>query len=99
MTLLADVLSWLAIAFGVVGASLALYVLVARRAKGRPVCHAAASTPWRTLRSCCGVVLLSLVHWVGGIAVWLLLAAGVWLLVAWDLASWLRTRYRLTRIG
>ena len=31
--------------------------------------------------------------------VWVLLAAGVWLVAGWDAALWLRTRYRLTRTG
>jgi hypothetical protein len=32
-------------------------------------------------------------------ATWVLLAPGIWLVVVWDLTSWFRTRYRLTRAG
>jgi hypothetical protein len=35
----------------------------------------------------------------GAAATWVLLATGLWLIVVWDLASWLRTRFRLTRAG
>jgi hypothetical protein len=99
LTPLANVLSWLAIAVGAVGASIALFALATARAKGQPGRHAAPSTSWRTVRSCCGVILISSSHWFGGIPQWLLLAAGIWLVLVWDFSSWLRTRYRLTRLG
>jgi hypothetical protein len=99
LTPLANVLSWLAIACGVAGAGIALFALASDHAKGEPGRHAAASTSWRTVRSCCAVVLISSSHWFGGITQWLLLAAGIWLLLVWGLASWLRTRYRLARLG
>jgi hypothetical protein len=44
-------------------------------------------------------ILLSVSRLTDGAAAWVLLAAGLWLVVVWDLASWFRTRYRLTRVG
>lgn len=99
MDLLLDVLTGVAIACAAVGAGLALFMLVIRRSKGQHANRVPASSEWRTVRACCGVILLSVTHWAGGVVVWLLLAAGLWLLLVWNLTSWLRTRYRLTRVG
>lgn len=99
MSLLLDVLTAVAIACGAVGAGLALFMLVSRRPNGQHASRVPASSEWRTVRACCGVILLSVTHWTGGVLVWLLLAVGLWLLLVWDLTSWLRTRYRLTRVG
>ncbi len=100
MSLLLDILRWVTIALAVAAAAATLLPMPARRAKGR---HArrcgAASSEWRTVRTCCGVIFLSASHLTNGPATWVLLAAGTWLIVVWDLTSWLRTRYRLTRAG
>jgi hypothetical protein len=45
------------------------------------------------------VILLVSARWAHGVAVWLLLAAGIWLVLVWNLVSWLWMRYRLTRAG
>ena len=97
MPLYVNVLSWTAIGLATAGAAAALLPIRAHRVTGQ---HARVTTrEWRTARTCCGVILLTCSRWTQGIATWLLLAAGCWLIVVWDLASWLRTRYRLTRIG
>ena len=64
-----------------------------------PTNEIAPSTSWQTVRTGCGVILLVSARWADGAAVWLLLAAGIWLVLVWNLVSWLRTRYRLTRVG
>jgi hypothetical protein len=45
------------------------------------------------------VILLVSARWADGAAAWLLLAVGIWLVLVWNLVSWLRMRYRLTRVG
>lgn len=99
MSLFVDVLAWAAIACAAAGAAAALASLAAGRAEGQPARPGTASVSWRTVRLCAGVILLSCIRWTGGAVTWLVLAAGIWLVLVWDLASWLRTRYRLTRAG
>ncbi len=100
MSLLLDILTVASITLAVATAAVTLLDMPARRAKGR---HArrggAASSEWQMVRLCCGVILVSCGHWVSGIAVWPLLVGGIWLVGGWDLASWLRTRYRHPRAG
>jgi hypothetical protein len=100
MSRLLDILTWLTIALAVVVTAVTLLQMPVRRAKGR---HArrggAASSEWRTVRLCCGVILISAGRLTGGAATWVLLAGGISLIMVWDLASWLRTRHRLTRTG
>jgi hypothetical protein len=98
MSSLSDVLSWAAIGCGAAAAALGLVTLAARRARGRPAEPGVASMSWRAVRVGCGVILISCIRWTGGVAGWLLLAGGIWLVVVWDLASWLRARYRLTHL-
>jgi hypothetical protein len=95
MSSVADVLSWAAIGCAAAGVIVSLAML----ATGRPAAHVAPSTSWQTVRTGCGVILLVSARWADGAAVWLLLAAGIWLVLVWNLVSWLRTHYRLTRVG
>jgi hypothetical protein len=95
MSSVVNVLSWAAIACAAAGVVVSLVML----ATGRPAAREAPSTSWRTVRMGCGVILLVSARWAGGAAAWLLLAAGIWLVVVWNLVSWLRMRYRLTRVG
>lgn len=99
MSSLPDVLSWAAIGCGAAAAALGLVTLAVRRARGRPADPGVTSMSWRTVRVGCGVILISCMRWTGGVAAWLLPAVGIWLVLVWDLVSWLRTRYRLTRVG
>jgi hypothetical protein len=95
MSSIIDVLTWAAIACGAVAVVLSLVILAGLR----PAAPGAASTWWLSVRTGSGVILLSCARWTGGVAAWLLLAAGVWLVLVWNLVSWLRARYRLTRVG
>jgi hypothetical protein len=95
MSAVVDVLSWAAIACAVAGVVVSLVML----ATGGPAARVAPGTSWQTVRTGCGVILLVSARWADGVAVWLLLAAGIWLVLAWNLVSWLRMRYRLTRVG
>lgn len=100
MSLLLDILAWVTIALAVATAATTVLQMPARRAKGRHASRAGApSGEWRMVRLCCGVILPSVGRFTDGAATWVLLAAGVWLVVGWDLALWLRTRHRLTRTG
>jgi hypothetical protein len=100
MSLLLEILSWVTITLAVAAAAATLLLMPARRAKGRHASRGgAASSEWRTVRTCCGVILISASRLTDGAATWVLLAAGVWVIAVWDMASWLRTRYRLTRAG
>ena len=100
MSLLLDILTWVTIALAVATVAVTLLPMHARRAKGR---HArrggAAISDWGTVRTCCGLILLSAGRLTDGVASWVLLAAGFCLIAVWDLASWLQTRYRLTHAG
>lgn len=95
MSSVIDVLSWAAIGC----AAAAVVTAVVLLATQRPAAHGAPSTLWQTVRTGCGVILLVSARWTGGVVVWLMLAAGIWLVLAWNLVSWLRMRYRLTRVG
>jgi hypothetical protein len=95
MSSLVNALSWAAIACAAAGVVVSLVMLATKRAAAR----VAPSTSWQTVRTGCGVILLVSARWADGTAVWLLLAAGIWLVVVWNLVSWLRMRYRLTRAG
>jgi hypothetical protein len=64
----------------------------------RPGARVAPSTSWQTIRTSCGVILLVSARWMNGPVAWLMFAAGIWLVLAWNLASWLRMRYRLGRV-
>jgi hypothetical protein len=94
MSTVVDVLSWAAIACAAAGVVVSLVMLATQR----PAARVAPSTSWQTVRTGCGVILLVSARWAGGVAVWLMLAAGIWLVLAWNLVSWLRMRYRLTRV-
>lgn len=95
MSSVVNVLSWAAI----VCAAAAIVLSLVPLATGRRASHRAPGTSWQTIRSSVGVILLVSARWADGVAVWLLLAVGVWLVVGWNLASWLRMRYRLSRTG
>jgi hypothetical protein len=95
MSSVIDVLSWVAIAVAAFAVIMAIVLLATQR----PAAHSAPSTLWGTVRTGSGVILLVCVRWTDGIASWLLLAVGIWLVLAWNLVSWLRMRYRLTRMG
>ena len=100
MSLLLGILTGVTITLAVATTAVTLLLMPARRSKGRHASRAgAAASDRRTVRLCCGVILLSVSRLTDGAAAWVLLAAGVLLVVVWDLASWLRTRYRLTRVG
>jgi hypothetical protein len=99
MHLLLDILTGAAIACAAVGVGIALFMLMIRHPKGQHADRVPVSSEWWTVRVGCGVIMLSCSHWASGAAAWLLLAVGSWLLVLWNLVSWLRTRYRLTRLG
>jgi hypothetical protein len=98
MQLLLEVFSWAVIVCGVVTAGIGLHELASRRRKGQSTPEATSSS-WRTVRVCWGAVLISCANLAGGVVLWLLSPIGVWLALGWDVASWLRTRYRLTRMG
>jgi hypothetical protein len=93
------VLTWVAIALSAAAAGIALFLLASPRVKRQHADAGEAHRWWRTVRVSCGVILALCSRWTGGAPMWLLLAAGIWLFLVWDLASWLRTRYRLTRPG
>jgi hypothetical protein len=95
MPSLVNVLSWVAIACAAVAVVMAVVLLATQR----PAARSAPSTLWGTVRTGCGVILLVSARWADGVAVWLMLAVGIWLVLAWNLVSWLRMRYRLTRVG
>jgi hypothetical protein len=95
MSSVIDVLSWAAIACAAVAVVMAVVLLATKR----PAAHGAPSTLWGTVRTGSGVILLVCIRWTDGIASWLLLAVGIWLVLAWSLVSWLRMRYRFTRVG
>jgi hypothetical protein len=93
------VLTWVAIAFSAAAAGTALFLLAAPRVRGQHAHPGEASRLWRTVRISCGVILILSSRWTGGPAMWLLPVLGIWLVLVWDLASRLRTRHRLTRVG
>lgn len=95
MLRLSDIFSWAVIVLGVVTAGIELRSL-RRKGKATPE---AISGEWRTVRVCSGAALVACANLTGGVVLWLLLPIGVWLGLGWDVASWLRTRYRLTRLG
>jgi hypothetical protein len=94
MSSIVNVLSVAAIAFAAVGLVASLVMLAIER----PGVHVAPSTSWQTIRTGCGVILCVSARWTNGPVAWLMLAAGIWLLLVWNLASWLRMRYRLRRV-
>jgi hypothetical protein len=95
MSSVVNVLSWAAIACAAAGVAVSLVMLATKRSPAR----VAPSTSWQTVRTGCGVILLVSARWADGAVAWLLLAAGIWLVPVWNLVSWLRMRYRLTRVG
>ena len=95
MSSVIDVLSWAAIACAAAGVVVALVMLATTE---RPAGHRAPSTLWQMVRTGCGVILLVSDRWIGGIAEWLLLAVGIWLVLVWNLVSWLRMRYLFSRV-
>jgi hypothetical protein len=95
MSSVVNVLSWAAIACAAAGVVVSLVMLATKR----PPARVAPSTSWQTVRTGCGVILLVSARWADGAVAWLLLAAGIWLVPVWNLVSWLRMRYRLTRAG
>ena len=95
MSFVIDALSWAAIACAAVGVVLSLVLLATGRRPGR----GAPSTSWQMIRTGAGVILLVSARWADGVAVWLMLAVGIWLVLVWNLVSWLRARYRLSRVG
>jgi hypothetical protein len=97
MPLYLNVLAWVVIGLAAVNVATELLPIRVRPVTAR---HArAASRDWRMVRLSCGLILLASTNWTHGVASWLALAVGTGLIVVWDLASWLRTRYRLTRAG
>jgi hypothetical protein len=98
MDLLLEIVSWAMIVLGAVTVGIALHELASRRRKGQSTPEATNSS-WRTVRVCGGAVVIACANLAGGVAVWLLAPIGAWLTLGWDVASWLRTRYRLTRLG
>jgi hypothetical protein len=92
-----DVLSWIVLALAAVSLATELLPIRPRRGSGQ---HAkVALKDWRMVRTYCGLILLTCIHWTHGVAEWPLLGLGCLLVVVWDLVSRLRTRYRLTRMG
>jgi len=98
MHLLSEIASWAVIVCGAVTVGIELLELASRRRKGQSTPEATSSS-WRTVRVCGGAVVVACANLAGGAAVWLLAPIGAWLVLGWDVASWLRTRYRLTRMG
>jgi len=98
MQLLLEISSCAVIVCGVVTAGIGLHGLASRRRKGQSTPEATRSS-WRTVRVCCGAALIACANLAGGVALWLLSPIGIWLVLGWDVASWLRTRFRLTHMG